>query len=240
MAIHGTRRRAGVAGTVLGALLLAVPLSAQDLPWMLIVHGNVTTSSQLYPSINAVDPVVRSQSYEVNASYGYGGELRFRLPEGNIALALTVDHYEASLQRPLVTTEGETIPVDDGYAVTPVELTGFFIIPFSGKVFGVFMGAGAGIYPGKRRLAIGNTASDAQATSPGWGIQVEAGVSYSPLPRLSVLGEMKFRDVQFKATNAFPGPTISYHGRTLAVSQENDARVYTDGVIFQLGIGFSF
>jgi hypothetical protein len=209
-------------------------------PWMLVVHGNVTTSSQIFPSIDALDPVVRAQSYEVSAAYGYGGELRYRIPDGNVALALSADHYEATLSRPLVTMQNETIPVGDGYTVTPIEFTGYFIIPFSGKVFGVYMGAGAGMYMGERRLSIGNVTSMSRTSPPGWGIHVLAGVSYSPVRRLSLLWEMKFRDVQFKATNTFPAATIVYNGRSLTVPVQNDSRIYTDGVIFQLGVGFSF
>ncbi len=227
-------------GVALAAVLLCSPLAAQELPWMLVVHGNVTTSSQIFPFINSVDPVVRAQSYEVSAAYAVGGEIRYRFSDAHVAIGLSADYLNASLSRPLVTVHNESIPVNDGYTVMPVELTGYFIIPFSGKVFGVYMGAGGGMYFGERRLTVGNVASVSGSTSPGGGIHVLAGVSYSPMVRLTFLGEMKFRDVQFNATNTFPGTSIVYNGKTIAVTAQNDSRIYTDGVIFQLGMAFSF
>lgn len=231
-------RRSGWCAAV-ATVLLVQHLPAQELPWKIIVHGNVTTSSQIFPFIDDVDPVTRAQSYEVSASYGYGGEVRYQFPSSNVAVGLSIDIVKATLSRPFVVNQLATIPVSDGYSVVPVEVTGYFIIPFSGKVFGVYMGAGGGMYFGQRTLSIGGVDAPAYANPPGGGIHVLGGVSYSPLPFLSVLGEMKFRDVQFKATNKFASPTITYQGRRIAVTQLNDAHIYTDGVIFQLGIAWS-
>ncbi len=228
-----------VALSVAALPLWWTPLAAQELPWRIIVHGNVTTSSQIFPSVDATDPVVRAQSYEVSSSYGYGAEVRYIVPSANVAIGLSADFVKANLSRPLVTAQIETIPVSDGYSVIPIELTGYFIIPFSGKVFGVYMGAGGGVYIGSRTLAVGNVYSASASNPPGGGLHVLGGVSYSPWPRVTILGEMKFRDVQFKATNTFPSSTIEYQGRRIAVTPLNDARIYTDGVIFQLGIGVS-
>ncbi len=214
-------------------------LTAQEPLWKIIVHGNVTTSSQIYPNVDATDPVARALTYEVGSAFGYGAEVRYQFISGIAAIGLSADYVKATLSRPLETNQIATIPVADGYTVVPIEVTGYFIIPFSGKIFGVYMGAGGGIYVGERTLMVGNVAAPASPNPPGGGIHVLAGVSYSPLPAISIMGEMKFRDVQFKATNTFAGATIDYHGRRIAVTQLNDARIYTDGVIFQLGIALS-
>ncbi len=235
----GRRARRACWGAALGAVFLVQLLAAQEMPWRIIAHGNVTTSSQIFPSVDATDPVTRAQSYEVSSTIGYGGEVRYHFPSGNAAIGLSIDFLKATLDRPFVTSQFAPIPVSDGYTVVPVELTGYFIIPFSGKVFGVYMGAGGGVYFGQRTLSIGNVSAPSYSNPPGGGIHVLGGVSYSPLPYLSVLGEMKFRDVQFKATNKFAGPTIEYEGRRIAVTQLNDAHIYTDGVIFQIGVSLS-
>ncbi len=220
-------------------LFLSSRLAAQESLWKIIIHGNVTTSSQIYPAVDATDPVARAQSYEVGSAVGYGGEIRYQFISGVAAIGLSADYVKATLSRPLATTQIATIPVADGYTVLPIEVTGYFIIPFSGKTFGVYMGAGGGIYLGERTLSVGNVTAPASANPPGGGIHVLGGVSYSPWPTLSILGEMKFRDVQFKATNKFAQTVIQYNGRMIAVTQLNDARIYTDGVIFQLGIALS-
>ncbi|HTY01289.1 MAG TPA: hypothetical protein VMG09_14795 [Bacteroidota bacterium] len=218
---------------------LSSPLAAQVPNWKIIVHGNITTSSQIYPNVDATDPVERAQTYEVNSAFGYGGEVRYQFLSGIAAIGLSVDYLKATLSRPLSTDQIATIPVADGYTALPIEVTGYFIIPFSGKTFGVYMGAGGGMYIGERTLSIGNVSAASSSNPPGGGIHVLGGVSYSPVPALSILLEMKFRDVQFKATNRFTAASIVYNGRRIAVTQLNDARIYTDGVIFQLGIALS-
>ena len=215
-------------------------LPAQELPWKVIVHGNETTSSQIYPSIDAIDPVVRSQSFEVSSAYGYGGEVRYQFTAASVAIGLSADFVKAFVSRPLITNQFSSIPGSDGYSVIPVELTGYFIIPFSGRTFGVYMGAGGGIYFGERTLAIGDVYSSSIGMTPGGGLHVLAGVNYSPWPRLSILGEMKFRDVQFRASNNFASSSVVYQGRRIAVTQLNNARIYTDGVVFQIGIAVSW
>jgi hypothetical protein len=53
---------------------------------------------------------------------------------------------------------------------------------------------------------------------------------------------MKFRDLQFKASNRFDGTPISYHGTAISglVPAAADASIHTDGIILQLGAAFSF
>ena len=227
------------AWAVAAVFLFSSRLAAQESLWKIILHGNVTTSSQIYPAVDAIDPVARAQSYEVGSAVGYGGEVRYQFISGIAAIGLSADYVKATLSRPLATNQIATIPVADGYTVLPIEITGYFIIPFSGKTFGVYMGAGGGMYFGERTLSVGNVSAPAFSNPPGGGIHVLGGVSYSPWPSLAILGEMKFRDVQFKATNKFAATTITYNGRMIAVTQLNDARIYTDGVIFQLGIALS-
>ncbi|HEX9006293.1 MAG TPA: hypothetical protein VF889_03290, partial [Bacteroidota bacterium] len=174
------------------------------------------------------------------AAFGYGAEVRYFFPEAHVALGLSVEYLQATVDRPITTANtGAVIPVSDGYTVVPIEFTGYFLIPFSGPTFGVYMGGGAGVYPGWRQYSVGNVASSSGTMAPGAGIHVLAGVSYRPISRLTILGEMKFRDLQFKTSNSFPGTRIIYQGIAVPVSAANDASIHTDGMIFQLGVGIS-
>ncbi len=221
-------------------LAAAAPAAAQERAWMVLLKGTVTTSSQLFPNPNSSDAVARAQSYELNAAYGYGAEVRYFLPEAHVALGLSVEYLQATVDLPITTANtGTVIPVSDGYTVVPIEFTGYFLIPFSGATFGVYMGGGGGVYPGWRQYSVGNVASTPGSIAPGAGIHVLAGVSYRPLARLTILGEMKFRDLQFKTSNSFPGTRIIYQGIAVPVSAANDASIHTDGMIFQLGVGIS-
>jgi hypothetical protein len=226
---------------VLLLLAAATPALAQEQPWTLVLKGTVTTSSQLFPDPNAPDPVARAQSVELAAAYGYGGELRYRFPETHLALGLSVEYLQARVDHPIF-TRNDVIPVSDGYTVVPIELTCYFLIPFSGQTFSVYMGGGAGIYPGQREYSVADISSSSDGFTPGGGIHVLAGVSYQPIARLSVLGEMKFRDLQFKASNSFGSTPLVYHGTAIGglVPREAEASIHTDGIIFQLGVAFSF
>ena len=48
----------------------------------------------------------------------------------------------------------------DAFTMIPVELTGYFIIPASTRVFSVFMGGGAGAYFGNHTFSVGNTTAN--------------------------------------------------------------------------------
>ena len=232
------RRAAAVLAAAI--LCLAARAAAQEHLWTLVARGTLTTSSQLFPNPNSSDAAARARSYELNAAFGYGAELRYFLSDAHVALGISAEYLQAKLSLPIVLANSRNeIPVSDGYTVIPVELSGYFLIPFSGRTFGVYMGGGVGIYPGWREYSVGNVASTTGSVSPGAGIHVLAGISYRPFPRLSVLGEMKFRDLQFKATNTFPRSRVVYQGISVPVSATNQATIHTDGVIFQLSVGLS-
>ena len=130
--------------------------------------------------------------------------------------------------------------MEDGYRAIPVELTGYFMIPFSTKKVGIFIGGGAGLYFGKRTYRLAGVEAPVVESSPGFGIHVLAGLSYSFTPWISLVGEMKFRDLQFTSSNAFSVPQITYNGAVITVGQEPFAsRVNTDGIVFQLGVAYT-
>jgi hypothetical protein len=57
---------------------------------------------------------------------------------------------------------------------------------------------------------------------------------------LGITGEMKFRDLQFDASNSFQVSRITHDGRIINVSKEPfSSQIHTDGVIFQLGLALT-
>ena len=220
-------------------LAIHAPISVlgQERDLALIMTGNLTTSSELYPNPNAADAFLRSQSYLVEDFYGAGFELRYRIPESAIAIGIAADYVHAPLSRSLTIASRGGIPVEDGYEAIPVEVTGYFIIPASGPRFGIFMGGGIGAYFGRRTYRLAGVEALTVDRRPGFGIHVLGGVSYRFIERLSVIGQMKFRDLQFETSNQFPTGQITYNGAVINVGQKAFAsRVNTDGVVFQLGI----
>jgi hypothetical protein len=70
---------------------------------------------------------------------------------------------------------------------------------------------------------------------------VLGGISYRFLNSFQGLFEMKFRDLQFESVNAFNTRIIRYQDTIINVStQPFKSRVETDGIIFQIGIAYTF
>ncbi len=215
-----------------------------DRLFSVIIKGNVTTSSQVYPNPSAADPMLLAQpdggKFTLSSFFGYGVELRFRLPETNVALGLSSDYIQTGYDRPFQSLNGDPIPAHDSFTMIPVEVTGYFMIPASTRVFGIFMGGGGGAYFGRHTFSVGTVGANAISTKPGFGIHVLGGVSFNFSDRFGLMAEMKFRDMQFESVNAFSGKSVNYQGVRISVPQRLDENVHADGMVFQLGAAFSF
>jgi opacity protein-like surface antigen len=224
----------------LAGVVTSFRATAQEQNLSVGMRGSLTTSSRIFTNPNAPDQFQRNEYFGIEDFYGYGVEVRYRLPESNIAFSLSADFIKKTTDRPPVQiSTSRSIPMKDGYRVVPVELTGYFIIPVSTRAFGVYMGGGVGMYFGSRLFSIGDSEAPTVESGHGAGIHVLGGVSYQFTPWLSLNGEMKFRDLQFSTVNQFPTSTIQYNGTTITVGRY-DAQVHTEGVIFQLATMFHF
>jgi hypothetical protein len=236
--------RVGIAASSLLLLLVAAGrLDAQERKFSVILKGNFTTSSQIFPDPVGADPILLAQpgggKFLVESFFGYGLELRYRIPETNVALGLSADYIRTSIDRPFAPVNGPSIPAHDSFTMIPVELTGYFIIPASTQFFGIFMGGGGGIYFGSHTFRVGNTDANSGDLKPGLGIHVLGGMSFSFSDRFAITAEMKFRDLQFRSTNTFSARRINYRGVLVTVPQRLDENIHADGMVFQLGASFS-
>ena len=206
----------------------------------LIVKGTYTTSSEIFPNPGSPDPVKRSLSFMVDGFPGGGVELRYRIPGTLVAVGASVEYQHAVLTTDLAVAFRNDIPVQDGYRAIPLELTGYFIIPFSTRAVQVFIGGGAGLYLGERLYELAGIGAPVVESSPGFGIHVVAGVGYALTEHISLVGGMKFRDLQFTSINAFPSSTIIYNGAAINVGTTPfESRIHTDGIVFQLGASYT-
>lgn len=226
---------------IAAGLLVSVRGHASDAkPFAIMVKGSLTTGSQLFPNPNSSDEFLRAQYLSISRTWGYGIEFRYRFPESDIAVSISADYLRVT-ETTHIRLFGTQIPVDDGYRVIPVEATGYFFIPFSGEVFGVYIGGGGGAYFGRRIYRIGVTEAPSIDQGVGYGIHVLSGVSYRFNGTFLAVAEMKFRDLQFDSVNKFPGPRAQYGSTFVDVGTEPfESRVHTDGMIFQLGIVVEF
>jgi hypothetical protein len=237
------RPPAGRAGILIVLGILSVTISqsraSEGKNFSVSLKGSLTTGSQLFPNPNSSDDSLRAAFFSLKDIWGYGIEVRYRFPETDLAIALSADYLrtiQISSSLP-----GTRIPVEDGYRVIPVELTGYFIIPISGEVLGVYMGGGGGAYFGHRIYRIGNTDAPPIDHDVGFGIHVLSGLSYRFNDIISLNAEMKFRDLQFNSVNQFSSPQVQYGPTLVNVSTKPfESLVHTDGIIFQLGVVIEF
>jgi opacity protein-like surface antigen len=217
--------------------VLATRANAADGFTTVTLRASLTTSSQLYTNPDSPNPIERAAFTLLENQFGGGLEVKHTFPELNLAFSISADYIQASSSGQ---TEGR-VPYEDGYKVIPVELTAYFIIPISGPSVQVFMGGGAGAYVGERTYSLAGVAAQPVDARTGFGIHVLGGASYRLTEVLSITGEMKFRDLQFDATNAFATEQIVYAGRVIDVSTEPfHSTIQTDGIVFHLGVAFSF
>jgi hypothetical protein len=250
-AVHGTAGRIIPSGRFrftallwrpLAAVLLllapSAPLTAGD--WSFIGRGVLTTNSLLYPRTNAPSEAERALSIEFSSSIGAGVEIRYTMREQHVAIGISIDEISAASTGKLKVGSLLSFPVEEGMRAVPVELTGYFIIPLSGDQFTVYMGGGAGAYFGRRTYRIGGAESASADMKPGFGIHVLTGLSYRFFGHLDASFDLKFRDLQFEAENAFTTPrtTIDGYVYTLPAGPIR-SRAQTDGIIIQLGVGLT-
>ena len=230
-----------LASAVLASTLSTAVAVAQERNISIALRGSLTTASRVFTNPNSSDAILRSEFFPLEDFFGYGIEIRYQLPETNIAIGVSADYIKTTtgLSIPISTTK--SIPVEDGYRVIPIELTGYFLIPVSGQTFGVYMGGGVGGYFGERLYKLGDTEMPTTNPGHGFGIHVLGGMSYRFTEWFSLNAEMKFRDLQFETTNQFATSTAFYNGMPISVSRTpRDSAVHTDGVMFQLGTVVNF
>jgi hypothetical protein len=184
--------------------------------------------------------VDRALSIAFSSSVGAGVEVRYTMRERHVAIGISVDGVSTSSTGTLNVGSLLSFPVEDGIRAVPVELTGYFIIPLSGDQFTVYMGGGAGAYVGRRTYRVGTAESVSASMKPGFGIHVLTGLSYRIFGHLEVSFDLKFRDLQFEAENAFATPTTIIDGYVYRLpAGPIRSRAQTDGIIIQLGVGLT-
>ena len=232
---------------VAAALLCVAPprITAQtdDQPLGLILSGILSTGGDLVPDPSSSGTLLRQAPPSLGTGFGYGVELRYRLPSSNIAVGLSLDHSSASVSsttRSSTASARQAYPVEDGYRAYAAEITGYFYIPVGGPSLSLFMGGGCGGYWGERVFRMAGVEAPVTGSIPGFGIHVLGGAGYRIFPHTSVLFTMKFRELQFESTNAFAVSRISYGSSTIQVGTAPfSARVQANSVLFSLGLMIS-
>ncbi len=213
---------------------------AQERTLSITAFGTFTTSSKLFPHPNVSDDFTRGEFLPIDDFLSTGLEIRKEFRELRSQIGISVEYITSSkvIQAPVSST---SVPVEDGFSVYPIELTGYFIIPFGGEAVHIFMGGGGGVYFGVRSYQYANASAIPVHRTIGAGIHVVTGAEYTINELISLRSMLKFRDVQFESENRFTATTTVYNGTAISLSQDPlESRVNIDGMAITVGIAFHF
>jgi len=200
------------------------------------VFGTLTTSSRLFPNPNARDDFTRGGFTPLNTAFSLGADIRGDVPFLGIRVGISSEYISRRVTGSVPNTRG-TIPVEDGYSVLPLELTGYFRIPVGGESVNFYMGGGGGVYFGERRYRYAGVEPVTLQRDLNFGIHVQSGLEIGLGEQIALRTELKFRNIQIETSQRFTTPSTVYAGTTVPLPQETlHSRVQVDGMNLVVGI----
>jgi len=203
-----------------------------------------TTSARIYLQPNSSDEGIRNSSFPVENIYNPALELRYSLSE-SIILGLGSEYMKVTEggSSIIVFSQGATraINVEEGFTFIPVEVTAYYLLPFSTEKFKFLMGGGAGYYYGNHIRKIGDAEVNTIDRKFAYGIHVNISMDYLFRNNISIRSEMKFRDPQFTLKSAYSKRDIELNGTVIRLLQDSfDSKINIDGVTFIIGLAYHF
>ncbi|MFO7446686.1 MAG: hypothetical protein R6W90_09975 [Ignavibacteriaceae bacterium] len=203
------------------------------------VNAVYTTTSKIYLSPNSSDLTVRNSYVEMGEILNPAVEFKYRLTD-EIILGFGTEYIKKT--RTTTSLPGLSgIPVNDGFSMIPLELSIYYLIPFSTENFKFLMGGGGGFYYGEHIREVGDAEVSNLERKTAYGIHVIIAMDYLVRDNISVHGEMKFRDPQFNVTSSYNKSSIIYNNRFIPLQPQAFAsKINIDGVSFLIGLAFLF
>jgi hypothetical protein len=197
-------------------------------------NANYTTTSQLFLQPNSSDQIIRASHQSLNDIYSYSIELRFSLSE-TIILGLGSEIIQKTFDNTL-TLSGSKLIINDGYKVIPIEISAYYLVPFSTEKFKMFMGGGAGFYLGNHIREIGDVTISNETKKAGFGIHVAVGFDYLIHEFIALRMQMRFREPEFRMESKYSDVNVNYLGKKYILPSESfSSKVDIDGVTFTFG-----
>jgi hypothetical protein len=133
------------------------------------------------------------------------------------------------------------VAIKDGFEVYPLELSAYYIMPFSTESFYFYIGGGLGLYYGSHIRQFGDANVTTIRQNIGYGIHVRTGMDYMVTDFFSIRGELKFRDPQFDMQSKYNKTEIIINGRLYELSNDVfESKVNINGITFGLGVVVHF
>lgn len=227
-------------------LILSIPLWAQykSKDWSLSLNTVYTTSAKIYLNPNSSDVILRNNYFSLQGIVNLQAEIMYKLEE-NILLGLSTEYMKSTSSGfNLTAFAGNntiSVLVQDGFQFIPVELSGYYALPFSTERFKFYMGGGIGLYLGKHIREFGDAQVTNVSSPVAYGIHVILIMDYLVSNYFSTRFEMKFRDPQFNVTSKYDKTDVNYNGTVIHLGKQTfDSKINVDGISFILGVTFHF
>jgi hypothetical protein len=208
------------------------------------VYGVYTTSASIFLNPNASDVVIRNQAFVLEDILNPAADIRVRVSEPLI-IGLNIEYIEKTESSPNLTAfvGGSVVrlKVEDGFNLIPVELTAYYVLPFSTEGWKFLMGGGLGYYNGEFIRKVADTEVSTVQREAEFGIQVSASMDFVPINQIVIRFQMKFRDPEFTVTSQYDQQEIDYQGHTILLPGDSfDTKINMDGITFMLGAAVQF
>jgi opacity protein-like surface antigen len=201
--------------------------------------GSYTTSMRFLYNVDRNDIFINDKYFSYN--FGYGLDVRMLAFSDDILIGVNIEKIKTLGQTTMVYENGfsHNIPVTEGFVVYPLELSGYFVIPFSSEDARVYLGGGVGWYFGERIYSIASAKAATINSPSGFGIHVLTGADVRITSKIAVRGELKFRDPQFDSVNRFEESSTTYNGLKIPLDPSSSTtRVNLNGITYGLGLVF--
>lgn len=220
-------------------ILLLLPLKGQynDKDFGLSFSANYTTTARFYLNPNAIERLLREENIEIEDIYSYAFEIRYRVNE-SVMIGIGSEYVEKKAKFVDVIgfpSQLAGVEISEGFSLIPVEISGYYFLPFSTESLKFYMGGGMGVYFGSYIREFGSADVETVSRDFSWGIHGRIGLDYIFADFFSLRGEMKFRDPDFKMESKYTSESIVYQGKVINLPQEPFAtRVNIEGMTFSL------
>lgn len=218
---------------------LSIRAQANDKKFGFSLNVNYISTSQLFLQPKAIDPFLRNIHENLDEITSYSFDLRYQLSE-SVIIGIGSELIEKTFDNS-INLGGIRAKMNDGYKMIPLEISVFYLIPFSTEKFKFFFGGGFGLYFGEHIRELGNVTISNVSKKIGYGIHVAIGMDYVIYNFISVRGQMRFRDPEFEMTSKYSNDTVDYNNVSYAISSQTfSSKVDIDGITFTLGVVLNF
>ncbi len=226
--------------------IVSVPLFAQynGSKFSIGINSLYTTTSKIFLFPNSSDEILRNKSNDIDNIFDFGVEFRYRFSK-DLIIGLNTEYMKATQTGVNITgfVANSTVAIrsEDGFELIPVELSIYYVLPFSTDNFKFLMGGGGAAYFGNHIRKVGTVEINNISRDFAYGIHVSLSMEYLVAPQVTVQMGMKFRDPDFRVSSQYSSSSVSIGGKmvTFPVDKFN-SRINVDGVTFTLGVYYDF